>query len=58
VVYQDAQGRLIFLDQQRLRVGQAPPTATPLAWTQGGTAMWLHGEPAPELLRTYRSRVR
>jgi hypothetical protein len=58
VVYQDAQGRLIFLDQQRLRTGQAPPTATPLSWTQGDTAMWLHGEAGPAILRTYRARVR
>jgi hypothetical protein len=58
VVYQDAQGRLIFLDQQRLRTGQAPPTATPLSWMYGGTAMWLHGEAGPEILRTYRARVR
>jgi hypothetical protein len=58
VVYQDAQGRLIFLDQQRLRAGQAPPAATPLSWMQGDTAMWLHGEAGPAILRTYRARVR
>ncbi len=58
VVYQDAQGRLIFLDQQRLKAGQAGPAATPLAWTQGETGIWLHGEVGGEILRTYRPRVR
>jgi hypothetical protein len=58
VVYQDSQGRLILLDQQRLRAGQAPPPAAPLAWTIGGTAMWLGGEANPDILRTYRPRVR
>jgi Putative zinc-finger len=58
VVYQDSQGRLILLDQQRLRAGQALPPAGPLSWTIGGTVMWLHGEAGPDILRTYRSRVR
>jgi hypothetical protein len=58
VVYQDAQGRLIFLDQQRLRAGQAAPSGSALSWIQGDTAIWLHGEPGPEILRTYRPRVR
>jgi hypothetical protein len=57
VVYQDPQGRLILLDQQRLRQGQRGPNA-PLAWTQGDHALWLHGEPSAEILRTYRARVR
>jgi len=58
VVYQDSQGRLILLDQQRLRAGQPPPPASPLSWTIGGTVMWLHGEAGPDILRTYRPRVR
>jgi len=58
VVYQDSQGRLILLDQQRLREGQPVPTASPLSWTIGGTVMWLNGEAASEILRTYRPRVR
>ena len=58
VVYQDSQGRLILLDQQRLRAGQALPPAGPLAWTIGGTLMWLNGEAGPDILRTYRPRVR
>jgi hypothetical protein len=58
VVYQDSQGRLILLDQQRLRAGQALPPAGPLSWTIGGTVMGLNGEAGGENLRTYRSRVR
>ena len=58
VVYQDSQGRLILLDQQRIRTGQATPAASGLSWTIGGTAMWLNGEAAPDILRTYRPRVR
>ena len=59
VVYQDTQGRLIFLDQQRItaRPEHCPPT-TPLSWIQGDIGMWLHGEVGPDILRTYRPRVR
>jgi Putative zinc-finger len=59
VVYQDSQGRLIFLDQQRIRPGQ--PTAAPGAephWVQGEIALHLSGEVGPDILRNYRSRVR
>jgi hypothetical protein len=58
VVYQDAQGRLILLDQQRLRPGQPVPQGSALAWTIGDTVIWLHGEAGPDILRTYRTRVR
>jgi len=58
VVYQDSQGRLILLDQQRVRAGQALPPAGPLSWTIGGTLMWLNGEAGADILRTYRPRVR
>jgi cytoskeletal protein RodZ len=58
VVYQDSQGRLILLDQQRLRSGQPAPSAGPLSWLIGDTAMWLNGEASGDLLRTYRPRVR
>ncbi|MDQ3136591.1 MAG: hypothetical protein M3Q93_03270, partial [Gemmatimonadota bacterium] len=58
VVYQDAQGRLILLDQQRLRAGRAAPPAGPLAWLIGDTAMWLRGEASADILRTYQPRVR
>jgi hypothetical protein len=58
VVYQDSQGRLILLDQQRLRPGQPAPQGSPLGWVMGETAVWLHGEVGPDALRTYRPRVR
>ena len=58
VVYQDSQGRLILLDQQRLRPGQPAPQGSPLGWALGETAVWLHGEVGPDALRTYRPRVR
>jgi anti-sigma factor RsiW len=57
VVYQDPQGRLILLDQQRLRAGQAPPQG-PLAWVAGEVALWLRGEAPADALRALRSRVR
>lgn len=59
VVYQDSQGRLIFLDQQRIRPGQ--PTAAPGAephWVRGEIALHLSGEVGPDILRNYRGRVR
>jgi anti-sigma factor RsiW len=58
VVYQDAQGRLIMLDQQRIRPGQPTPKGSQVAWTQGEVAMWLDGEVNPEVFRTLRPRVR
>jgi hypothetical protein len=58
VVYQDSQGRLIMLDQQRMRPGQAAPLGSPLGWAIGETAVWLHGEAGPDVLRLYRPRVR
>jgi hypothetical protein len=58
VVYQDSQGRLILLDQQRIRTGQPLPPASALSWTIGGTVMWLNGEAGADILRTYRPRVR
>jgi hypothetical protein len=60
VVYQDAQGRLILLDQQRLKAGQdttAPSGGQP-HWTMGEILLHLHGEIGPEVLRTMRARVR
>ena len=58
VVYQDSQGRLILLDQQRLRPGQPTPQGSPLGWVLGEAAIWLHGEVGPDVLGTYRPRVR
>lgn len=59
VVYQDSQGRLIFLDQQRLRPGQSTtaPGDEP-HWVQGEVALHLGGEVGPDILRNYRRRVR
>ena len=59
VVYQDSQGRLILLDQQRIRAGQ--PTAAPgdePRWSQGEIALRLGGEVGADILRNYRGRVR
>jgi hypothetical protein len=58
VVYQDAQGRMIVLDQQRARPGQAAVPAGAGAWSLGDLTMGLHGEVPPEVLRSLRSRVR
>jgi hypothetical protein len=59
VVYQDSQGRLILLDQQRLRPGQA--TSSPGAephWIVGEVSLHLSGEVGPDVLRNLRGRVR
>lgn len=59
VVYQDSQGRLILLDQQRLRPGQA--TSSPGAdphWIVGEVSLHLSGEVGAEVLRSLRTRVR
>ena len=56
VVYQDAQGRMIVLDQQRSRPGQGALPAG--AWTLGDVTVGLQGEVPPEILRSLRSRVR
>jgi hypothetical protein len=60
VVYQDSQGRLILLDQQRLRPAQSttPPGGSGPRWIQGEISLHLSGEVAPEVLRNLRARVR
>ena len=59
VVYQDSQGRLIFLDQQRLRPGQATTAPGPEPhWIVGEVALHLSGEVNSDILRTLRARVR
>jgi anti-sigma factor RsiW len=59
VVYQDSQGRLIFLDQQRIRPGQSTPAAgDQTRWSQGEIALRLGGEVGADILRNYRGRVR
>jgi anti-sigma factor RsiW len=58
VVYLE-RGRMIMLDQQRLRTGQAPGAASGnLRWTQGDVMLYLHGEPSAEVLRNLQRRVR
>jgi hypothetical protein len=59
VVYQDSQGRMVLLDQQRIRPGQTWPagSAEP-RWTLGEIGLHLHGEAGPEVLRNLRPRVR
>jgi hypothetical protein len=60
VVYQDSQGRMILLDQQRVRPGQATPTrrsSTPI-WTVDDVVLHLQGEVGPDILRNLQPRVR
>jgi hypothetical protein len=59
VVYQDSQGRLILLDQQRLRPGEATsaPGAEP-HWIVGEVSLHLSGEVSSDVLRNLRARVR
>ncbi|HEX7337863.1 MAG TPA: hypothetical protein VF252_11720, partial [Gemmatimonadales bacterium] len=59
VVYVDPRGRMILLDQQRLRAGQAPGAASgSLRWTLGDVMLYLHGEPGPDVLSSLQRRVR
>ena len=59
VVYRDTRGRMILLDQQRLRTGQAPgaPSGS-LRWILGDVMLYLHGEPGNDVLRNLQRRVR
>lgn len=59
VVYVDSRGRMILLDQQRLRTGQAPGAAEgSLRWSIGDVMLYLRGEPGPDVLRSLQRRVR
>jgi len=59
VVYLDARGRLILLDQQRVDRSQAPSSASgSLRWTIGDVMLYLRGEPSPDVLRSLQARVR
>jgi bacterioferritin-associated ferredoxin len=59
VVYRDQRGRMILLDQQRLRTGQAPGASSgSLRWIQGDVMLYLHGEPGNDVLRNLQRRVR
>jgi anti-sigma factor RsiW len=58
VVYLD-RGRMVLLDQQRMRTGQAPGAAAGnLRWAQGDVMLYLHGEPGSDVLRNLQRRVR
>ena len=58
VVYTDARGRLILLDQQRVEPGQPaiPPGA--LRWTIGDVMLYLRGDVGIDVLRALQARVR
>jgi hypothetical protein len=59
VVYVDSRGRMILLDQQRMRTGQAPGAAEgSLRWSIGDVMLYLRGEPGPDVLRSLQRRVR
>jgi Putative zinc-finger len=59
VVYVDARGRLILLDQQRMPNGQASVSPSgSLRWTIGDVMLYLRGEPSTEVLRSLQARVR
>jgi serine/threonine protein kinase len=57
-VYLDPNGRLILLDQQRIRAGPAVPTATRDHWPIGNVLVSLHGEVPPQTISNLRMRVR
>jgi hypothetical protein len=64
-VYVDRSGRVLYLDQQRVRPGQAQdlPTAAPEGgsdhrWVVGGTLLRLTGERSPAALDSLARRVR
>jgi hypothetical protein len=59
VVYVDTRGRMILLDQQRMRPGQAPGAAEGnLRWSVGDVMLYLRGEPSQDVLRSLQRRVR
>jgi Putative zinc-finger len=59
VVYVDARGRLILLDQQRIEAGRAAVSpGGSLRWTIGDVMLYLRGEPSTEILRSLQARVR
>jgi bacterioferritin-associated ferredoxin len=59
VVSRDPRGRMILLDQQRLRTGQTPGAGGgSLRWIQGDVMLYLHGEPGNDVLRSLQRRVR
>jgi serine/threonine protein kinase len=57
-VYIAPNGRLILLDQQRIRPGQKMPAATATSWRIGDVMLHLHGEAQPMALNSFARRVR
>jgi anti-sigma factor RsiW len=59
VVYLDSRGRMILLDQQRMRTGQSAGGAgASLRWSIDDTYLYLHGDPSADVLRNLQRRVR
>jgi len=59
VVYVDPRGRMILLDQQRMRAGQSPGGGEgSLRWAIDDVMLYLRGEPGPDVLRSLQRRVR
>jgi hypothetical protein len=58
VVYTDARGRLILLDQQRTERGQGPSPTGSLRWTIGDVMLYLRGDVSTDVLRGLQARVR
>jgi Protein kinase domain len=56
--YLDPNGRLILLDQQRIRPGQSVPATTLDRWAIGNVMVSLHGEASPKTISNLRARVR
>ena len=58
VVYADARGRLILLDQQRTDAPSAPSASGSLRWTIGEVMLYLRGDVSTDVLRGLQARVR
>jgi hypothetical protein len=57
VVYTDARGRLILLDQQRIDAAGPSPSGS-LRWTIGDVMLYLRGDVSTDVLRSLQARVR
>jgi Putative zinc-finger len=58
VVYTDARGRLILLDQQRTDTPSGPSPSGNLRWTIGEVMLYLRGDVSTDVLRGLQARVR
>jgi hypothetical protein len=58
VVYLDSRGRMILLDQQRMRTGQSAGSGASFRWVLDDIYLYLHGDPGPDVLRNLQRRVR